>query len=79
MNHDELGTIRTLLANERTFLAYVRTALAFLAAGAGMIHFLDSHTLQIAGWLIVAAGIAIVVFGIVRFVATKRRIAGAHD
>lgn len=34
MSEDELGIIRTHLANERTFLAYVRTALAFLAAGA---------------------------------------------
>lgn len=78
MSKDELASIRTHLANERTLLAYVRTALAFLAAGAGMIHFLDSSMLQAVGWLIGASGLAVAIFGVVRFIAVKRHIAGTE-
>jgi len=79
MNSNELGRIRTHLANERTFLAYVRTSLAFLAAGAGMIHFFQSPIVQYAGWFILAAGAFISVIGVVRFVAARRRIAGSRE
>lgn len=73
MDRDELGRIRTHLANERTLLAYVRTALAFAAAGAGMIHFFPSLVLHVAGWFLVAAAGVIFVVGVVRFLTVKRR------
>jgi len=79
MSKDELATIRTHLANERTFLAYIRTTLAFLAAGAGMIHFLDSIILQASGWFIIAAGIIIAIFGVIHFIAVKRSIAKSNS
>lgn len=74
MNHDELGLIRTYLANERTLLAYVRTALAFIAAGAGMIHFFQSHFIHYLGWFFLAVGSGIFIIVVTHFIAEKRRI-----
>ncbi|HSQ36236.1 MAG TPA: DUF202 domain-containing protein [Candidatus Binatia bacterium] len=79
MSRDELGVIRTYLANERTFLAYVRTALAFLAAGAGMIHFFPSRIMNYTGWFILVAGATISIIGAARFVAMKRRISTSSE
>jgi putative membrane protein len=73
MDRDELGLIRTHLANERTLLAYVRTALTFAAAGAGMIHFFPSSLLRYAGWLLASAAGLIFVVGAVRFLIVRRR------
>jgi putative membrane protein len=74
MNRDEMGIIRTHLANERTLLAYVRTALAFVAAGAGMIHFFLSPVLRSAGWLLLVCGCMIFLVGAGRFMRMRRRI-----
>lgn len=74
MNRDELGLIRTHLANERTLLAYIRTALAFIAAGVGMIHFFQSHILHYVGWFFLVVGSVMTIFGVFHFIAEKRRI-----
>src|SRR5688572_17938811 len=57
---DHLAVDRTVLANERTVLSYVRTALALGAAGASLIHFLDSLAADVGGWalIVVGAGLA---------------------
>jgi len=77
MNKNELGIIRTHLANERTFLAYFRTSLAFVAAGAGTIHFFQSLMVHYAGWFLFGSGILIFAFGAIRFFVMKRRISGS--
>jgi putative membrane protein len=64
---DELALQRTQLANERTFLAFVRTAIALVAAGASSIHFLEGVLLDALGWVFIAAGVATMVLGVVRF------------
>lgn len=74
MVRDELAFIRTHLANERTALAYLRTALAFLAAGAGLIHFIPSFPSLFGGWGLIGIGVLILLVGIIRFVAIRRRI-----
>lgn len=76
MNRDELGLIRTHLANERTLLAYVRTALAFIATGAGMIHFFLSLVLNITGWFFLLVGILVFSIGGIRFIVVQRRTSG---
>jgi putative membrane protein len=66
---DELAVDRTLLANERTLLAYLRSAVSLIIAGVSMIHFSGMK-----GWFLVVGiaciplGIAIGIFGIMRFV-----------
>ena len=76
--HDRLAMDLTLLSNERTFLAYVRTALAFAAAGAAILSrvFGTGASLTIVGWLLIALGVLIMIFGIVRFIQTRRALRG---
>jgi putative membrane protein len=64
---DDLALQRTQLANERTFLAFVRTAIALVAAGASSIHFLEGDALDALGWAFIAAGVATILVGVVRF------------
>ena len=64
----ELDKLRTILANERTLLAYVRTALALLIFGMAAIKFFPDVPLIVAlGWLFLACGIAVLVWGIGHF------------
>jgi putative membrane protein len=70
---EQLGLIRTNLANERTLLAYARTALAFAASGVGMVHFFISFIAQATGWLLLTLGVGFFFVGIWRFVQVKRR------
>jgi putative membrane protein len=74
MNRDDLGLIRTHLANERTVLAYVRTSLAFLAAGAGLVHFIPFTYAVMTGWILIAIGTITFVAGINRFLNVRQRI-----
>ena len=60
---------RDHLANERTFLAWLRTAAAVMALGlavAGLAHRVNL-TSAVAGGLLVATGIAGVVYGTARY------------
>lgn len=64
----ELDKLRTILANERTLLAYVRTALALLIFGMAAIKFFpDAPLIMSLGWLFMACGIAVLVWGISHF------------
>ena len=72
---DKLAIDRTRLANERTVLAYVRTAIMLIVAGATAIRlFGDSPGAIVTGWLFVAFGGAIGLYGVWRFVAMRRAI-----
>lgn len=77
---------RDYLANERTFLAYVRTALSFIAFGFVVARFSlftreisaiahisvpNSHTSAIFGVFMAAAGIALGIYGSVRYIGTN--------
>lgn len=80
---------RDYLANERTFLAYVRTALSFIAFGfvvarfslftreishIAHLHVPSAHTSAIFGIGMTAAGVAVGVYGAVRFANTNAAI-----
>jgi putative membrane protein len=83
-------TPRDFLANERTFLAYVRTALSFVAFGfivarfalfsrevAVLEHLNLAQTPTISTTLGVAmtlAGIAVAIYGVLRFAAQDRAL-----
>lgn len=75
---DELALQRTQLANERTLLAFVRTAIALVAAGASSIHFLEGDALDALGWVFIAAGVATIVLGAVRFRRVRSLLAEAQ-
>jgi putative membrane protein len=64
---DRLALERTSLANERTLLAYVRTAIALFAGGASAIHFLESPLVDAIGWILIAGGVFVLLFGGLRF------------
>ena len=64
----DLDKLRTILANERTLLAYIRTALALLIFGMAAIKFFPDVPLIFSlGWLFMACGVAILVWGISHF------------
>jgi inner membrane protein YidH len=75
---DQLATERTALANERTLLAYVRTTIALFAGGAAGIHFLDSSLVDVIGWLLIASGILVLLFGLRRFRQVSKLIGAMH-
>lgn len=76
---DWLALDRTTLANERTLLAYVRTALTLCAAGITFIKFFEWPVMEIAGWVMIPAGIAIGLVGVVRFIRLQRRIGVLYE
>ena len=71
---DRLASIRSELANERTFLAWVRTAIAVVAGGAAMKALVEATWLRVAGVVIIAAGLSALIFGVLRFRQTRRKI-----
>lgn len=71
---DRLAIYRTVLANERTLLAYVRTAMAAIILGMSFIEFLEGPFIRAAGGFGVAAGAALLLFGLWRFLSIQRRI-----
>ena len=63
-----LDKLRTNLANERTLLAYVRTALALLIFGSAAIKFFPDAPIIVAlGWIFMASGVAVLVWGFSHF------------
>ena len=69
---DYLAAERTSLANERTFLAYVRTAIGFAAAGATLLHFLESLATDVVGWALVAVSALVLIVGGWRYFRVRR-------
>jgi len=85
---DQLAIDRTMLANERTLLAYVRTSMAFAVVAGTLLQFFDQRWLQITGWALGVAALAVVMIGAWRFIVMKYRLsavrglmgpAGAHE
>ena len=72
---DRLALGRTTLANERTLLAHVRTALGLLAAGAGLIHFLDDPVAMALGWALAGLSPLSLGVGVRRFLRMRARLA----
>lgn len=72
---DDLALFRTDLANERTLLAYLRTSLMVFGTGATLIKFFaDSEWLLRTGWSLIAAGLFVGVFGVIRFMVMRKRL-----
>jgi putative membrane protein len=60
---------RDQLANERTFLAWVRTGLGFVGVGVVLEKLIDERgvTALVLGLTFIAAGIAMMVYGLLRY------------
>ncbi|TXK52816.1 DUF202 domain-containing protein [Pontibacter qinzhouensis] len=71
---DSLAMERTKLANERTFLSYERTAVAMILGGLTFIKLFDDLIYVGLGILAIPAGIAIGVFGYMRFSRKRSEI-----
>ena len=71
---DELAGRRTFLANERTFMAAIRTTLSLLAVGLALSRFFLHPFLVVLGWFMVAASVAVLVFGLYNYIKTRRMI-----
>lgn len=71
----DLDSLRTILANERTLLAYIRTALALLIFGMAAIKFFpDAPIIVSFGWLFMACGIVVLVWGVCHFRRVSKQI-----
>ena len=75
---DVMATERTALANKRTFMAAIRTALALAATGAAFIKFLHDELLEILGWLLIAAGLVMLVIGSINYFRVRRVVLHAR-
>lgn len=71
---DYLALERTILSNERTLLSYSQHALTLIAAGATTMFAVESFAFFVGGAFLVALGLTIGTFGIVRFFRVKRRL-----
>ena len=71
---DKLALDRTILAHERTFLSYIRTTLAVLVVGFTLLHLIADPIGISGGILLILAGVAILVIGIVRTLSMSRSI-----
>ncbi len=70
----DLATERTKFANERTFMAYARTAFAMVVVGLTMLEFFDRERFKVRSFALIPFGIAVAIFGFVRFWKKKRMI-----
>lgn len=75
---DVMSTERTALANKRTFMAAIRTALALAATGAAFIKFLHDQLIEILGWLLIVAGVAMLVIGLINYLRVRRVVLHAR-
>ena len=71
---DHLAQDRTILANERTLLAYIRTALAFALTGVGLPRFFQTQYILVLGFVLIAFGAFIGIFGVLRYRRIDRRV-----
>jgi putative membrane protein len=71
---DELAIERTLLANERTLLAYVRSAVTLVLAGLSFVYVSDAQWFIVVGVACIPTGVAVLVFGAVRFARMRKNI-----
>jgi putative membrane protein len=77
---DHLARDRTVLANERTLLAYLRTGFGFSAGGATLMRFFAEDPGFYAGGVgLIFTGVAISLFGILRFWRVTVRLKSILD
>lgn len=55
---------RTIAARARTGLAFIRTGVAILGLGLGLLRYFGTSALSIVDWLLVVAGVAMIVDGL---------------
>ena len=71
---DHLAGYRTDLAIRRTFLSYLRTALAFFGGGLAMIKFSGHPLVTWLGWILLPAGIVILVQGVITYIKVNQGV-----
>ena len=71
---DHLAGYRTDLAIRRTFLSYLRTALTFFGGGWAMLKFSGHPIITLVGWILIPAGIIILVKGFIVNVKMNRDV-----
>ena len=72
---ENLGLVRTDLANERTLLAYCRTSLMVAGTGVSMVKFLaDSDAILYLGWGTAIFGAIIGAVGVIRYIRLRARL-----
>jgi putative membrane protein len=71
---DHLAELRTDLANRRTLLSHIRTSLAFLGGGLALIKFSGHPSITVIGWLLLPAGILILVQGVITYVKVNSAV-----
>ena len=76
---DYLAKDRTMLANERTFLAFLRTAIGFAGAGVACIKLVSEQTVVTIGILTLVISPIILIYGLVRYLAVRKRIQSIPD
>ena len=71
---DFLALDRTKLANERTYLGYIRTFISLLAAGVGLIRFVDIEIVKYIGIVLCFSSPLFFIVGNYRYLVMKREI-----
>jgi putative membrane protein len=74
---NEGSAARDHLANERTYLAWLRTGLGTAAFGTAVAHLLadaDSRAVLAAGLALISLAVAMIVYGTLRFVRSRRAL-----
>lgn len=76
---DWLALERTKLANERTFLAYFRTFIVMTSSGVAVLKIQALQNLESLGYFFIAAGIVLLLMGILRFFYVRKQIRKYFD
>jgi putative membrane protein len=76
---DVLAIDRTILANERTLLSYFRTMLALLAAGVGLIQFVEASWAVTLGVVSMVSGPLLFAAGVWRYRRVNRDLRRVRD
>ncbi len=75
---DELAIDRTILANERTVLAYFRSSMTLVIVGITFLHLFRDGILPYIGMVCIPFGIALGIFGFMRYRKMHRSISEAR-
>jgi len=71
---DFLALDRTKLANERTYLGYIRTFISLLAAGIGLIRFVDIEIVKYIGFVLCFTSPLFFIVGNYKYFSMKKAI-----
>ncbi|MFN7116662.1 MAG: YidH family protein [Saprospiraceae bacterium] len=75
---DTLAIERTRLANERTLLAFFRTGLSLIVTALAIFEFKEDPWYMRSAWGLIILGAAVIIFGVISYIITKRRIANSY-